>query len=273
MGFCQTYESIVGKIRILGQWIEVVAEPTWETFGMDNPSNVVLIRGPIKGLVISKIEKNYLRSESDDNASMLGAIALALTGNGGMAMGTLNAVGSGGEWVDLVEFEIDGQRTKGIVWKFPFSESDEVEVVAERRSKHPWTCLSVRRVSDGLLAVHPHCNRGCQAYLLTCVKIMLIIGIPFAGAMTLMFRGQPGEDLGTKCLLIAFAFCICSLVVGFFSAVAYFKDRQFIRLAELIFITFGWSQPTLINLPRASKKHRKAEDKFPYGWTFFRYIP
>ncbi len=240
---------------------------------MDNPSNVVLVRGPIKDLVLSKIEKNYLRSESDDNASMLGAIALALTGNGGMAMGTLNAVGSGGEWVDLIEFEIDGQCTKGILWKFPFSEGDEVEVVAQRRSKHPWTCLSVRRVSDGLLAVHPHCSRGRQAYLLTCVKIMLIIGILFAGAMALMIRYQAGEDIGTTCLLTAFAFCICSFVVGFFSTVAYFKDRQFIGLAELIFSTFGWSQPSWINLPRASKKRRKPEDKFPYGWTFFRYIP
>lgn len=239
---------------------------------MNNSSNIILLRGQVEELIIGKIDKNYLRSEADDNASMLVAIALAMTGNDGMAMGTLNAIGSGSQQVDLVEFRIGGQHVKGVLWKFPFSENDEVEVVAQRQSKYPWKCLSVRRVNDGLIAVHPQCKRGRQAYILTCIKIILVVGILLAGAMSIMLE-QTQEALATKYLLIGFAFCLGSFFSGFFSIIAYFKDLKFIRLAELIFCAFGWDKPSRINLPKESKKRRKSEDKFPYGWTFFRYVP
>ncbi|MGC5276288.1 hypothetical protein ACPXAM_24450, partial [Escherichia coli] len=58
------------------------------------------------------------------------AVALAATGMGGQAIGTATNASRINEEADFVSFELNGKRVKGWLWRSPFSEGDDVDVVA-----------------------------------------------------------------------------------------------------------------------------------------------
>ncbi|SIO61463.1 Putative inner membrane protein [Burkholderia sp. GAS332] len=105
---------------------------------------------------------------------------------------------------------------------------------------------------------YPHCTSGREAYLKTSVKIcstLLIIWVPVMSF--LFFVKAPTLTLLQKFYFLGVTSLFPALVLLFFAVSAYRKDKSFIALSERIFETFGWADPTSINL----KKHRKARSE------------
>jgi hypothetical protein len=89
-----------------------------------------------------------MRTEADRAATGAGAVALGLSGMRGLATGVAISAGSTREEVDRVSFDVGDARVEGWLWRCPFRENDEVEVVAEP-SANGMTCFAVRRDGDG----------------------------------------------------------------------------------------------------------------------------
>jgi len=91
------------------------------------------------------------------------AVAASLVGLGGVAVGLSGMAMDTTEEADLLEFDLDGKPVKAWVWWSVFAEGDEVEVVAERLGDI-WQAFGIRRLSDKIVALHPHCSRGRLAH-------------------------------------------------------------------------------------------------------------
>ncbi len=205
------------------------------------------------------------------------AVSAGLTGMGGAAItiATLDTT----ETADYVEFVLDEKPLRGWFWKFPFSDGDEVEVVAEASGSGAWSALGVRRESDGVVAVYPHCFEGRVAHYVSTFKFWsIVVGAIFLFMMCLdpvfaMFRGTFSleEQLSAYVFYFTQALPIVVLVFGFLAWRGARKTDGFARAAEMIFKGFGWADPGKINLRAISKAKRRPGDGRDYGVRYFRF--
>ncbi|WP_175686758.1 putative type VI secretion system effector [Burkholderia anthina] len=237
-------------------------------------SSAVLVRGRIKNLHKSRCCHDFLFDEKDRAKIGATAIAAGLTGLGGVAVGLSGMAMDTTEEADLLEFEIDGRSMKAWVWWSVFAEGDDVEVVAERWGD-VWQVFGIRRLSDKIVALHPHCSRGRFAHYRASFRwgglifLTMLMVAYFIIACFAIFKGTaPIENVIIGCL-------ISSLVsaVGF-SFITYRISRKmmgFVRLAEGIFEGFGWKDVKNIDLPAITKKGKKPGDPGALGVLYFRY--
>jgi hypothetical protein len=121
-----------------------------------------LLRGRIRNLRKTRCSQDFFFT-SEDRAKMGDtAIAAALAGLGGVATGLSGMAMDTTEEADLLEFELDGKQVRAWVWVSVFEDGDEVEVVAERWGD-VWQGYGIRRLTDRIVALHPHCSRGRYA--------------------------------------------------------------------------------------------------------------
>jgi hypothetical protein len=238
---------------------------------LEQTDRPALLRGRIENLKRTKVTRDFMRTENEKIATGAGTVALGLSGMTGLAVAMSTVAGSSQEEVDKVSFEIDGVQIEGWLWRFPFRENDEVEVVAEK-SGVGVTCFAVRRVEDELVAVYPHCTSGRKAYLKTVVKVCATLLIGWMAAMSfLFFVKAPVLTVPQKFHFLGVTSLFPALFLLFFAVSAYRKDKSFIALSERIFETFGWADPTGINLKKTSKGRKRKGDGSGYGLWVFRY--
>lgn len=238
---------------------------------LEQTDRPTLLRGRIENLKRTKVTRDFMRTENEKIATGAGTIALGLSGMTGLAVAMSTAASSSQEEVDKVSFDVDGVHVEGWLWRFPFRENDEVEVVAEK-SGVGVTCFAVRRLEDELVAVYPHCTSGRQAYLKTSVKICSTLLIIWVAVMSfLFFVKAPTLTLLQKFYFLGVTSLFPALVLLFFAVSAYRKDKAFIALSERIFETFRWADPTSINLKKTSKGKKRKGDGSGYGLWIFRY--
>jgi len=178
------------------------------------------------------------------------------------------------EEADLIEFDLGDVRLKAWLWVSVFEEGDEVEVVAEQ-GEAGWIGYGIRRVSDRIVALHPHCSRGRSAHFrasarwwftitaaLLVFMYALIAGLALLESMTnwteLLKVGALG-GAGLAMILAVVAYRISARYAGFAT------------LAECIFQVFGWPNVRNIDLPAITKTHKKPGDPGGLGILFFRY--
>ncbi|SFJ85456.1 hypothetical protein SAMN05192543_11245 [Paraburkholderia megapolitana] len=202
------------------------------------------------------------------------AIAAGLAGLGGIATGLAGMAMDTTEEADLLEFDLDGQRIKAWVWLSVFSEDDEVEVVAEQWG-NTWQGYGIRRTSDKIVALHPHCSRGRYAHYRASLRWWMKIFLPFLGLSYLIMgiiavvkNSMPLENLMFGCLI---AGGVTAVIFGFIGIRISRKFMGFVRLAEGIFNGFGWKDVRNIDLPAITKKSKKSDDPGPLGVLYFRY--
>ncbi|MGE8686398.1 MAG: putative type VI secretion system effector [Achromobacter sp.] len=205
------------------------------------------------------------------------AVSASLAGMGGAAISiaTLDTT----ETADYVEFVLDGKPLRGWFWKFPFSNGDEVEVVAEPSETGPWSALGVRRESDGLVAVYPHCFEGRWSHYFSTFRVWAAI-MGFTFIVILIFdliqavnRGNFSWSGQASAYAGYFGYMLPGLlgVSVFFTWLAGRKTEGFARFAEVVFRGFGWNNPSKLNLRAISKRKRKPGDGRDYGLRYFRY--
>ncbi|MBC9903211.1 MULTISPECIES: putative type VI secretion system effector [Achromobacter] len=237
--------------------------------------NVRKISGKITELKKSRRNRDFVLSQigGDVGASAVSA-ALAGMGGAGIAIASIDS----SESADFVEFSLNGEPVQGWFWRFPFQEGDDVELVAER-GEGAWSAYGVRRESDSLVAVYPHCFEGRRSHYLSTFRFWgIIVAVIFGFMMCLdavfaLFKGKFSiagqlEAYGIYAMYLLPALLV---VFGFLAWRAGRKTEGFAHVAEMIFKGFGWSNPTGINLRAISKTKRRQGDGKDYGLRYFRY--
>ncbi|KWB17898.1 hypothetical protein WL32_25725 [Burkholderia cepacia] len=233
-----------------------------------------LLRGRIGNLRKSRCSQDFFFTDADRAKMGTTAIAAGVVGLGGVAVGLGGMAMDTTEEADLIEFELDGKPVKAWVWWSVFSEGDEVEVVAERWGE-TWQAFGVRRLSDKIVALHPHCSRGRFAHYRASFRWG---GVFFAAAMITAYfiiacfavfkGGVPIENLIITCAL---GTLVSALGYGFITYRIARKMMDFVRLAEGIFEGFGWKDVKNIDLPAITKKGKKPAEPGALGILYFRY--
>lgn len=230
------------------------------------------LEGTIGNLRRSRKRRDFVLAEigGDTRATAVGA---ALSGMGGLAIGAASIDST--EEADYVEFDLGDQSLRGWFWRFPFAEGDRIAVTAET-TPGGWVAYGAWREADGCVAVYPHCYEGVKshfrsnarfwawAYLAIYIVVLLLM------LMTSMFDDGPVD----WAVLGGAAACFLPvglLVFGFLAYRAARKTQGFARMAEQIFMGFGWADPANLNLRTTSKTKRRSGDPTDYGLRFFRY--
>ena len=237
-------------------------------------NSMVLLRGAISGLEQSRRRHDFVLTEVQHRQIGVTAIAASVMGMGATGVGLIGMAGNAEEEADWVEFELDGKQVKGWLWMMPMRNGDNVEAVSEPIGNNRYVAYAVKRDGDGLLAVYPHATAGRKAHYRRSVKVWMwcsILAYLFTALCFVMHEGL-GTLLHTDTqlfLLAAFVFCmLISAVIAFRVSL---KLMGFVRIAEVIFKTFGWEDVENIDLRKTSRENR-GEDKIPsFGNLYFRY--
>ncbi|WP_335622484.1 putative type VI secretion system effector [Burkholderia pseudomallei] len=129
----------------------------------------VLLRGIISDLTKHRASYETIFTEADKQAMERTAIVAALAGLNDIALNLSTSTQFTDTVGDLVTFTLNGEMVRAWIWLSVFENGDEVEVVAERAGA-AWIGYAIRRRSDGILSVHPHCERGSRALIKSFIK-------------------------------------------------------------------------------------------------------
>ncbi|MDG0027132.1 putative type VI secretion system effector [Trinickia sp. Y13] len=238
--------------------------------------NAKLLRGRIQKLRKRRCRRDFFFTASDRASMGETAIAAGLAGLGGIASGLGSMAMDTAEEADLVEFELDGKAIRAWLWISVFREGDDVELVAEPEGDI-WMGYGIRRISDRIVALHPHCSRGRYAHYKASfswfVKIVgsLLIANFLLGAIVMYAKSLPLAEAIPFLLVSLAASVALALTYGVIAFRASMRFMGFVRLAEGIFRVFGWPDVQNIDLPAITRKSKKPGDPGALGILFFRY--
>ncbi|WP_017776244.1 putative type VI secretion system effector [Paraburkholderia kururiensis] len=233
-----------------------------------------LLRGRIRNLRKTRCSQDFFFTSEDRTKMGATAIAAGLAGLGGVATGLSGMAMDTTEEADLLEFELDGKPVRAWVWLSVFNEGDEVEVVAEQWGDS-WQGYGVRRITDRIVALHPHCSRGRYAHYRASLKWWLIVfGVLLAFCYSVIaIYSLVDPRNGSASLLIGclISGLVAAVVFGFIGIRVSRKFMGFVRLAEGIFQGFGWKNVKNIDLPAVTKKSKQPGESGALGVLYFRY--
>ncbi|HIH2746236.1 hypothetical protein L3V59_32035 [Burkholderia aenigmatica] len=235
----------------------------------------VLLRGVITGLTKRRESYEAIFTEADKQAMERTAVVAALAGLNDIALNLSTSTEFTETTGDLVTFRLNGEEVRAWIWLSVFENGDEVEVVAERAGAG-WIGYAIRRCSDGILSVHPHCERGSRALFKFFVKFSVLFWSGCALVVTLLVvLMMLYNDLHDRWGFFFRSFLVVWVLIEAMAiSIAYGMSRRFKRqlpMANKIFEAFGWKDPRNVNLPKTSKKLRQPEDTWQMGKLIFRY--
>ncbi|WP_423378135.1 putative type VI secretion system effector [Burkholderia sp. LMG 32019] len=235
----------------------------------------VLLRGTITGLTKRRAAYEAVFTEADKQAMERTAVVAALAGLNDIALNLSTSTQFTDTVGDLVMFRLNGEEVRAWIWLSVFENGEEVEVVAER-AESGWIGYAIRRCSDGILSVHPHCERGSRALFKFFLKFSVLFWSGCALAMTLLVASMMlYNELHDRWGFFLKSFLVVWGVIEAMAIfIAYRVSRRFKRqlpMANQIFETFGWKDPPNVNLPKTSKRLRQPEDTWQMGKLIFRY--
>jgi len=240
----------------------------------ESDNSAVLLKGIISGLNRSRRSHDFVLTEIQHQQIGITAIAASMMGMSATGIGLIGMAGNADEEADWVEFELDGKQVKGWLWIMPMRNGDKVEVVAEQTGNNRYVAYAVKRDGDELLAVYPHATAGRKAHYRKSAKVWMwcsflaYLILPFFFIMQRGLRILFNPDM-QLCLLIGLASWIVISAVMAFRVSR--KMMGFVRMAELIFNTFGWPDVENIDLRKTSKENRRENKLSNFGNLYFRY--
>jgi hypothetical protein len=234
-----------------------------------------LLRGTIKNLRKTRTTHDFMFTQADRNRMGAASVAAAMEGLGGLAIGLAGSAMDITDEADLLEFELDGKPIRAWVWWSVFQDGDDVEIVAEPMGDI-WQAYGIRRLTDKMLALHPHCSRGRYAHYKTTLYWLIKTYTPLFSISFLIsfyFILEKNNHINyydlisfyTPAFLLSFSF---SGIIAWRIARKY---KGFVELAERIFTVFGWKDVKNIDLPAITKKNKRPGDPAALGTLFFRY--
>jgi hypothetical protein len=238
---------------------------------------IQVLKGRMTNYRCTRQEANFIFTDDDREAMGAIAIGAALAGLSGQDIGTA-AAATANEDADYLEFEIDGKPVKGWVWWSPFQEGDDVEVATEWQEDH-YELFAVARPRDRVVALYPHCSRASTLHWKTVRKWWFIGSSLFVLLLLCMSElGYSGISLESRpdhryvfFYALKFSAAFCYPVFGLMAWSLGRKWSPFARLAEKVFVAFGWNNPTNIDLVKISDETKKGNELITYGIFYFRY--
>ncbi|ARK82133.1 hypothetical protein BOC40_18510 [Burkholderia pseudomallei] len=233
----------------------------------------VLLRGVITGLTKRRASYESIFTEADKQAMEHTAIVAALAGLNDIALNLSTSTQFTDTVGDLVTFELNGNEVRAWIWWSVFENGDEVEVVAEQ-AESGWVGYAIRRCSDGILSVHPHCERGSRALFKNLLKWSVLFWSGCALIITLIQVVMVINDSdGWQTLLVGglLAWLTIEVVAIFIAYRIWGRFKRQLPMANRIFSTFGWRKPSSVDLPKASKRLKRPDDTWQMGKLIFRY--
>jgi hypothetical protein len=230
------------------------------------------IAGKIQGYKSTRQAASFVFGDRDKTSLGVVAIAAGVAGFGGQAVSAASHAASAEEDADFVEFTLGEIDVKGWVWRSPFGEGDQVEVVGDVQG-HAMNAIAIARPFDRTVALYPHCSRGRKRHVVNAVKWWLYLTMFFVCA-PLAFLLVAGS---TQRLADAWneGGNVVALGVAVFLGLMVFslarKWMPFVSLAEKAFAAFGWTRPGDIDLAKVTKARRKVGDPGELGTFYFRY--
>jgi len=238
----------------------------------DNPT--VLLRGKISSLERSRRTHDFLMTKVQHQqigATVIGASAI---GMGAASIGLIGMAGNSDEEADWVEFEIDGKKMQGWLWMMPMRNGDNVEVVAEQVGHDHYIAYAVKRDKDDLLAVYPHATAGRQVHYRKSLKAWMWWTIISHLVLLLFFVIKKGWGIllhPDMHVFFPIVFGLCSTIFAAITISISLRLMVFVKIAEMIFKTFGWPDIKNIDLRKTSKENRRENTLPNFGTFYFRY--
>lgn len=235
----------------------------------------VLLRGVITGLTKRRASYEAVFTEADKRNMERTALVAALAGLNDIALNLSNSAQFTATVADLVTFNLNGEEVRAWIWLSVLENGDEVEVVAEW-AESGWLGYAIKRCKDGVLSVHPHCERGSRALLKFFLKWSVLFWSACALAVTILILTSLSHDtlLERKILIFqvfATIWCVTEATAIFIALRICRKFKRQLPMANKIFETFGWKNPPDVDLPKVSKKLRQPDDTWRMGKLIFRY--
>lgn len=242
--------------------------------GTAESSPTQLLRGRIQNLRSTRQSQEFFFTDADRVAMGATAVAASLAGLGGVAIGLAASADDTAEEADLLEFELDGKSIRAWVWVSVFKEGDEVEIVAEQLGQ-VWHAFGIRRISDRIVALHPHCSRGRYAHYKATARWWIgltaafLLAFNIFAAIVLYFSGD-NDWYGILNLFLGGGVIVLA-ITGIIAFRISRKMMKFVRLAEGIFSGFGWRGVKSIDLPAITRKSKHPGEPGALGVLYFRY--
>lgn len=237
--------------------------------------NMQKLSGTITELKCTRDVASFVFAHSEYTALGVVEIAASLVGASAQAASTDSSDML--EEADYVEFSLAGKPVKGWVWRSPFSDGDEVEVIAEWQGDH-FEAFAIARPADSIIALYPHCSRGRISHWMNAAKWWLIGSGFIVTLLVVMFLlhaliFSPSWAETAKYMADLVPFTAVAIVLTCLVGTALLAKRwmSFVRLAELVFRELGWHSPATIDLRKTSKQKITNADSAEYGVFFFRY--
>lgn len=232
--------------------------------------DLIKLSGTIKSYHQSREEASFVLTRNDKRKMGIVSVALAAAGMGGQAIATAANSSHIEEEADRVSFELDGKKMQGWLWRSPFKEGDEVEVVAILQGDH-YEIVGMSKPTERLVALYPHCVRGRMGFLKIAAKWWLILFFVFSPMLMGLLVGL-GEGL-SKVFSVDFISlwggggAICTFV----QAMLMRQWFPFVRTAQRVFNVFGWKNASSIDLVKTTRQQRKPDDPPELGVYYFKY--
>ena len=231
-------------------------------------SGLIKLAGVIKNYQCHRGRASFVFTQADKSTMGAVAIGAGLAGLSGQAIAIANNSTDLKEEADYVEFKIDDHIIKGWVWRSPFKEGDFVEVAAEQAEKH-LEVFGIARPIDRIIALYPHCSRSIVPHYLNAIRWWLIISTSFH--LTAIYLSSSSlEKLIDENVFQWGAFG--SFL--FFGAMVLSLSKKwlpFVRVAENVFKTLGWSNALRVDLKKITKRRRTSSDAVECGVFYFHY--
>ena len=240
----------------------------------DQYSSMLLLRGTISKLRCYTREHDFISAKDQHKQIGITAIVATAMGMGSQAAGMVGSAGNRAEKAHWLEFELEGKKIQGWVWKMPLGTGDNVEVVAEHTGGNCYTAYAIRRIDDGLVAAYPHVIAGRKVLYRNSVRGWLWFSIIAFLLFMLFFVIEMGLGVlfeKDTWNFMKLWFVVCFVMVGLiaFRISRMYMDSVF--MAEAIFRTFGWQDVEKIDLRKTSREN-PGQYKIPgFGEHYFRY--
>lgn len=242
-------------------------------------NSLIKLTGKIGNYKRTRGESNFMLTEADRAGMGVVAIAAGLAGLSGQAISTASNAADTSESAHFIECTIDGTPVAGWVWRSPFKEGDEVEAAAYWDGKD-FLLQGVRRLSDGMTALYPHCSRGRKAHNKNALKWWAMVSVVLFGFYCLIpgsvyIEKPPNAEEFVNTMLKVFGGGAL-FFTGFFGLMIYSMSRKWLPMvyaAESVFRTLGWTNPEDIDLVKLSKQFKRGGEGVEYGIMYFRYLP
>ncbi|MGL5181466.1 putative type VI secretion system effector [Herbaspirillum huttiense] len=245
-------------------------DPCQVTLGQVETGELIKMSGTIRHYTCERGEASFVLTRKDKARMGMVSVALAAAGMGGQAIATASNAASLQEEADYVEFDLDGNKVKGWLWRSPFKEGDIVDAVVAWQGEY-FELIAVAKPADRLIALYPHCVRGRRAFYGLVFRWWFIFAGIYPPVFTFLLLWFGGM---TRALFkLPFWISWGGSAAGF-TFVIFMLTLQwtpFGKAAQRVFSVLGLNDPSGVDLKKTTKVQRKPGDPPEMGAFFFRY--